>query len=40
MNFVGIRKVRITTIGPLRLSKAEYRKNWLKKVEKLGLENK
>ena len=40
MNFVGINKVRITTIGPIRLSKDEYRKKWLKKIEKLGVKNK
>lgn len=40
MNFVGIKKVRITTIKPIRLSKDEYRAKWLKKVEKLGFTNK
>lgn len=39
MNFIGIKKVRITAIGPLRLSKNEFRLKWLKKVEKLGLLN-
>ncbi len=39
MNFIGIKKVRITAIGPLRLSKKEFRLKWLKKVEKLGLLN-
>lgn len=36
LNFVGIKKVRITAIGPLRLSKDSFRDKWLKKVEKLG----
>ncbi len=36
MNFIGVKTVKITTIGPVRLSKEEFRKNWLKKVEKLG----
>ncbi|PWG06867.1 NAD(P)H-dependent oxidoreductase [Polaribacter aquimarinus] len=36
LNFIGIKKVKFTTIGSLRLSKDSYRKNWLLKVEKLG----
>lgn len=40
MNFIGIKKVRITAIGPLRLSKVDFREKWLKRVEKLGLQNK
>ena len=40
MNFVGIKKVRITSIGPLRLSKDKFRLKWLKKIEKLGFHNK
>ena len=36
LNFIGIKKVRITNIGPLRLSKDVWRKNWLQKIEKLG----
>lgn len=40
LNFVGIKKVKITTIGPIRLSKKKYRKDWLTKIEKLGLQNK
>ncbi|MBM1104919.1 NAD(P)H-dependent oxidoreductase [Aurantibacter crassamenti] len=35
-NFVGIKPVRVTSIGPLRLSKAEFREKWLNKVERLG----
>ncbi len=37
LNYIGIKKVDITAIGPLRLSKDEYRTNWLKKIEKLGM---
>lgn len=40
LNFVGIKPVRTTTIGPIRLSKESYRANWLKKIEKLGFEQK
>lgn len=40
LNFVGIKPVRTTTIGPIRLSKDSYRANWLKKLEKLGFEQK
>lgn len=36
LNFIGVKKVRITSIGPIRLSKKSFRENWLKKVEKLG----
>lgn len=39
MNFVGVKKVRTTTIGPIRLSKDSFRQNWLEKVEKLGKQN-
>ncbi|NLP58741.1 NAD(P)H-dependent oxidoreductase [Lutibacter sp. B1] len=40
LQFVGIQKVKITAIGPVRLSKNEFRIKWLKKIEKLGFENK
>ena len=40
MQFVGVKKVKITTIGPLRLSKDKFRKNWLTKIERLGMQNK
>ncbi len=36
MHFVGIKPVRITTIGPIRLSKDAFRKKWLDKVSSLG----
>ncbi|MEL6863725.1 MAG: NAD(P)H-dependent oxidoreductase [Bacteroidota bacterium] len=39
MQFVGVKKVRITAIGPLRLSKDTFRTKWLKKVEQLGRNN-
>lgn len=38
--FCGIKPVRTTTIGPLRLSKEIYRTNWLEKLEKLGFKQK
>jgi NAD(P)H dehydrogenase (quinone) len=39
LEFCGITPVRTTTIGPLRLSKESFRLGWLKKIEKLGFEN-
>lgn len=36
LNFVGISPVKATTIGPIRLSKDDYRQKWLDKVERLG----
>lgn len=36
MNFIGVKSVKITSIGPIRLSKDSFRENWLKKVEALG----
>jgi len=39
MHFVGVKKVKITTIGPLRLSKEEFRTKWLQKIENLGKKN-
>lgn len=38
--YIGVKKVRITAIGPIRLSTEEFRAKWLKKVEKLGQMNK
>lgn len=40
LQFVGIKKVKITSIGPIRLSKDSFRQKWLDKVEKLGKKNK
>lgn len=36
LEFCGIKPVKVTTIGPIRLSKESYRKNWLEKIEILG----
>ncbi|GAA0876057.1 NAD(P)H-dependent oxidoreductase [Wandonia haliotis] len=40
LNYIGVKKVRITTIGPIRLSKEGFREKWLRKVEILGQMNK
>lgn len=40
MQFVGVQKVRITAIGPVRNSSDQFRAKWLKKIEQLGLKNK
>lgn len=40
MEFCGIKPVKTTTIGSLRLSKDDYRDKWLKKIEKLGYKQK
>lgn len=40
LNFVGISPVKITAIGPLRLSKTKFRNKWLKKIAQLGERNK
>ena len=39
MNFIGVKSVKITAIGPIRLSKDEFRQKWLSKVENLGRKN-
>lgn len=36
MKFIGIKSVKITAIGPVRLSKDEFRNGWLEKVKVLG----
>lgn len=36
MHYTGVKKVRITTIGPIRLSKDKFRAKWLQKVARLG----
>jgi NAD(P)H dehydrogenase (quinone) len=36
LEFCGIKPVRTTTIGPMRLSKEVYRQKWLKRVEQYG----
>jgi NAD(P)H dehydrogenase (quinone) len=40
LEFSGISPVRVTTIGPIRLSKNTYRQKWLRKIERLGEQNK
>ncbi|HEY4325487.1 MAG TPA: hypothetical protein VGN20_15935 [Mucilaginibacter sp.] len=40
MKFCGISPIKVTTIGPLRLSKERYREKWLAKIEILGQQNK
>jgi len=37
MQYVGIKKVKITSIGPIRLSKESFREKWISRVRKLGL---
>jgi len=39
LHYIGVKKVQITTIGPIRLSKEKFRTKWLNKVEKLGQKN-
>lgn len=36
LEFCGVKPVRVTAIGPLRLSKPEFRQRWLNRVEALG----
>lgn len=36
LHFSGIRPVRTTAIGPIRLSKDKYREKWLQRMERLG----
>ena len=40
LQFCGIKPVKVTTIGPIRLSKDSFRQKWLIKIEKLGRLNK
>lgn len=40
MKFIGVKSVKITSIGPIRLSKDKFRAKWLQKIEKLGEKNK
>ena len=39
MNFIGVKSVKITTIGPIRLSKESFRSKWLESIERLGMKN-
>ena len=36
LQFVGIKKVKSTTIGPVRLSSERFRTRWLQRVQGLG----
>ena len=36
MHFMGIKPVKITTLGPIKNSSDQKRKQWIAKVEKLG----
>ena len=36
LEFCGIKPVRATTIGPIRLSSDQFRSKWLRKIEVLG----
>lgn len=36
MKFIGVKSVRITSIGPIRLSKDSFRNKWLQKIQHLG----
>lgn len=36
LHYIGIKKVGVTTIGPIRLSSDSFREKWLKKIEALG----
>ena len=40
MQFTGVKKVRATTIGPIRNSSDAFREKWLRKVGKLGEQGK
>ncbi|MDZ7880629.1 MAG: NAD(P)H-dependent oxidoreductase [Saprospiraceae bacterium] len=40
LQFSGVNPVKVTTIGPIRLSKDTYRQNWLGKIERLGEQHK
>ncbi len=36
LEFCGIKPVKVTNIGPVRLSKESYRANWIQKIKILG----
>lgn len=40
LEFCGIKPVKVTSIGPVRLSKEKFRTKWLTKVEALGFAQK
>lgn len=39
LHFIGVKKVRVTSIGPIKLSKDKFRAKWLARIEKLGVGN-
>ncbi|PKA99218.1 putative NADPH-quinone reductase [Flavobacteriaceae bacterium MAR_2009_75] len=39
LQFIGVKSVKITAIGPVRLSKESFREKWLQKVALLGERN-
>ncbi len=40
MEFCGVKQVKVTSIGPIRLSKDNYREKWLKRLEEMGTRKK
>lgn len=36
LEFCGVKPVKVTAIGPIRLSKESYREKWLKRIEKIA----
>lgn len=40
LNYIGVKSVKITTIGPIRLSQDKFRAKWLRKIERLGEKHK
>jgi putative NADPH-quinone reductase len=36
LQYCGVKKVKITSIGPIRNSKVNFRKKWIKKIQSLG----
>lgn len=40
LHYIGVKKVHITTIAPIKHSTKAFRLKWLRKVEKLGQKNK
>ncbi|WP_116107506.1 NAD(P)H-dependent oxidoreductase [Lewinella sp. IMCC34191] len=36
LQFIGVKRVRTTAIGPVRLSQAAWREEWLAKIRELG----
>lgn len=40
LNFIGIKRIKYSPIGPIRLSTDQFRAKWLEKVNKLGQANK